>query len=158
MSNPDYVQEVLDYLQNWDTNNFSPKPRLIDGDEMRDDDTGNRARNADVIDENIITVTSEPTTQNEPIGTEFDYRHEAGATMRIEGYHVDGGGQLADKDEFNSLITEARRLVHANRTFPVSDDTWLELRDENDNSSQQGDAHYFVWTADVIFHGFEDLA
>lgn len=158
MSNPDYVQEVLDYLDtNWDTNNFSPKPRLIDGDEMRDDSDGSRARNADPLKTNLITVNSDPTGQNEPIGTEFDYRHEFGVTVICEGYHVDGGGQVADKDEFNSLVGEARRAILTERGFPVGTDTHLTIRDENDASASQGDAHYFRYDFDTWFVGFEAL-
>lgn len=159
MAQPDYVQEVLDYLSdNWNTSNFSPTPTFVDGDEMRIDGTGARAKALSAVEENIITVDSEPTAQGEPIGTEFDFRMEAGATVVCEGYHVDGGGQLADKDAFDSMVGEARRAILTERKFPVGELTWLTLENENDLSAQEPqDANYFRFTFDVIFHGFETL-
>lgn len=158
MSNPDYVQEVLDYLStNWNTTNFSPQPRLIDGDEIRDDADDSRAAGATPLESNIITVDSEPTGQNEAIGTEFDYSHQFGAHVKCEAYHADGGGQITDKDAFDSMWGESRRAILTERKFPVGDDTYLTIEDEDDGSSGAGDAHYFIYEYDVWFHGFETL-
>lgn len=159
MSRPDFVQETLDYLDsNWDTSNFDPKPTLVDGDEMRLYD-GGRARSLDVLNRNIITVDSGPTGTNTAIGTEFDFQIRYGAGVQIEGYHEDGGGQLADKDAFDSLVAEARRAILAERTFPVGNITHLTIEQENDDSPAEShnDANYFRYLFDVWFEGYESL-
>jgi len=159
MSNPDVVQHTLDLLSNnWDTNNYSPVPTLIDGDEMRLN-SGGRARETDVMNTNIITVNSGPETTNEAIGTEFDFRVRLGTSVEIEGYHEDGGGQITDKDDFDSLVTEARRAILLDREFPVGDLTWLTIESENDLSSAEthNKANYFRYTFDVWYMGYESL-
>jgi hypothetical protein len=159
MSLPDFVQEVLDYLDtNWDTTNFSPKPTLVDGDEMRLN-SGGRARETDVMNENIITVDSAPTGTNTPIGTEYDHDIRRGVSVEIEAYHVDAGGQVADKDAFNSIVSEARRAILLERTYPVVPMTHLAIEQEDDNSPAQShnDANYFRYLFDVWFEGYEDL-
>lgn len=160
MALPDFVQEVLDYLDtNWNTSNFDPQPTLVDGDEMRLY-SGGRARSLDVVNENIVTVDSQPTGENTPVGTEFDYRVRRGVTVQIEGYHQDSGGQITDKDGFDSLVTETRRAILVERTFPgVTTDyqlTDLSVEDEND-LSPDGKADYFRYTFDVWFEGYEEL-
>jgi hypothetical protein len=159
MSLPDYVQEVLDYLDtNWDTNNYSPQPTLVDGDEMRLN-AGGRARSLDVLNANIITVDSAPTGTNTAIGTGFDFKVRRGVSVEIEGYHQDGGGQIADKDDFNALVTEARRAILAERKFPVGEMTWLTIEQEDDESAaaSHNDANYFRYLFDVWFMGYESL-
>jgi len=163
MSLPDFVQETIDLLQtqgnggNWSAANYSPHPTLIDGDEMRLQ-SGGRARSVDIVNENVVTVSSSPTGINEPIGTEFDFRVERPVSVEIEGYHQDGGGQITDKDDFDSLVAEARRAILASRTFPTSGDiTNLEITEENDLSPDDGDANYFRYQFDVTYKGYEEL-
>jgi len=159
MTLPDFVQEVLDYLDtNWDKTNYDPKPTLVDGDEMRLN-SGGRARSTDVVNENIITVDSSPAGANTPIGTEYDHQIRHGANVQIEAYHADGGGQVADKDEFNTLVGEARRAILVERTFPPATDiTDLRIEEENDLSAESTvDANYFRYTFDVWFEGYETL-
>lgn len=158
MTLPDFVQETLDLLDaNWDTNNFSPKPTLIDGDEMRRNSDDSRAKGITPLEENLVTVDAAPTGQNDPIGTEFDFRIQHGATVYCEAYHTDGGGQIADKDAFNSMVGEARRAILEGREFPVGDMTHLTIQDENDRSAAEGDAHYFRYEFDCLYTGFETL-
>lgn len=161
MTFPDIVQSELDYLDsNWNTNNYSPKPTLIDGDEMRLY-SGGRARSVDVANTNVITVDSAPTTTSEIIGSEYDLKVRAGVTVSIEGYHQDGGGQIADKDDFDSLRAEAYRAgFEAERKTPsgLSGYSHLEVPDINDLSPESPvDANYFRVEYDVIFVGFETL-
>lgn len=159
MSLPDFVQEVLDYLDsNWKTGNYSPKPTLIDGDEKRLYG-GGRARDTDVVNENIVTVDSTPTGQNTPIGTEYHHRIRHGVRVTLEGYHQDGGGQIADKDGFDSMKTEARRAILTERSYPVDDMHSLKVEDENDLSPDNApnDANYFRYEFDVWFEGYETL-
>lgn len=158
MSLPDFVQTTLDFLDNnWDTNN-APKPTLIDGDEMRDNADNSRAKSVTPLEQNLITVDSAPTTQNEPIGTSFQYRTEAGATVYVEGYHADGGGQLADKDAFDAIVGESRRALMEDRVYPVGSFTHMRIENENDRSAEDPmDANYFRYEYDLIYVGFEDL-
>jgi hypothetical protein len=159
MSRPDFVQEVLDYLDgNWQTGNFDPQPALVDGDEMRLY-SGGRARSLDVLNQNIITADSGPTVTNTAIGTEYDFDVRAGVGIQIEGYHADDGGQVSDKDEFNSLVSEARRAILSERTYPVGSYHTLKIEQENDDSpaASHNDANYFRYLFDVWFEGYESL-
>ena len=162
MTVPDVVQRTLDYIDsNWNTNNYSPQPTLIDGDDMHLDASGDRARSTDLVNTNVVTVDASPAGTNEPIGTEYDHRIRYGANVTIEAYHTDGGGQVADKDEFNTLVTEVRRTILAERTWPSNTTgiTHLAIEEENDLSADGpvDDANYFRYEFDVWFEGFESL-
>jgi len=161
MSLPNFVQATLDSLNNnWDTNNFSPQPTLINGDDMTLN-SGGRARSIDVVNENVITVDSSPEGNDEPIGTEYDFDIQHGVNVQVEGYHADGGGQLADKSDFNDMYGEARRAILVDRTFPTSSNEMrhLILTNENDLSRDESvsDANYFRYTFDVLYYGYETL-
>lgn len=160
MSLPDFVQKTLDYIDsNWKTANYSPKPTLIDGDEMRLY-SGGRARDTDVVNTNIVTADSGPTGTNTAIGTGYKHKVRYGVGISIEGYHQDGGGQIADKDDFDSLKDEVRRTILVERSFPsnLSDITHLTIEQENDLSPESPvDANYFRYEFDVWFEGYEDL-
>lgn len=170
MTLPDLTNEVLTYLDvpanggNWNTSNFSPHPTLIDGDEESYFDNGiqGRASDADAVTDRLITVDNAPTGTNEPIGTEYQYRVFRGVRVTLEGYHEDGGGQFADKDEFDSMVAESRRAIHEERSFPVSGTgfnmTDLRIENEADGSPTDGDAHYFRYEYEVWFRGFESLS
>ena len=121
MALPDFVNETLTFLDtNWNTSTIA-KPTLIDGDEMRDFNDDSRAKAVDVENENIVTVNSEPTGTNTPLGTEYDHEVRYGVNVRVEGYHADGSsGGITDKDEFDTLKGETRRSILVNRSFPVS--------------------------------------
>ena len=161
MSNPDFVQTTLDFLQtqadggNWDTNN-APHPTLIDGDEMRLNSDDSRAYNVDSLKDTLLTVDSTPTGQNEAIGTGFQFRSRFGVRVFIEGYHEDGGGPLADKDAFDSIVGEARRAILVDRVYPVGTYNWLTIEDENDRSPDLK-ANAFRYEFDVWYNGYEDL-
>lgn len=167
MALTDFVQRTLDYLDtqanggNWNTTTYSPHPTLIDGDEMRDNSDDSRARAVDVVNTNVITVDSSPAGTNEPIGTDYDHRIRRGVGVSIEGYHQDGGGQITDKDDFDNLVSEARKAILTERTFP-SNTTGIKdlmIEEENDLSppSDPNDADYFRYTFDVWFEGYENL-
>lgn len=162
MSLPDLVQTTLDFLDtqadggNWDTNN-APHPTLIDGDEMRFHSDDSRARSPHPRDANLLTVDSTPTTQNEPIGTSFQYRTQAGVRVFLESMHADGGGQVADKDAFDTIVSEARRALMVDRVYPVGTFTHMIIQDENDRSPEVDPADYFRYEFDLRYIGFEDL-
>lgn len=171
MSLPDLTNEVLTWLDtpanggNWNTTNFSPHPTLIDGDEESYFDGGiqGRASDADATTDLLITVDNAPTGTQEPIGTSYQYRVFRGVRVTLEAYHEDGatgGTQVADKDEFDSMVGEARRAIHEERSYPVSGSgfnfTDLRLDNEADGSPTDGDAHYFRYEFEILFRGFED--
>lgn len=162
MTLPDFVNETLTYLDtNWNTTNTA-KGVFIDGDEMRRFDNDERAKSESAINEKLITVDSSPTGTGEAIGTEYDRAVRFGAGVDIEGYHTDGGGQFADKDAFDTFVTEAKTAILTNRTSPPTSSgeygfTHLAIEEESDESPTAGDAHYFRYLFDVWFYGFEDL-
>lgn len=162
MALPDLVNETLTFLDtNWNTSN-APKPTLIDGDEMRRFDDDTRAKSEAAYNENVLICDSSPAGTNEPTGTEYDHRVRHGVGISVEAYHTDGGGQVADKDAFDNITTEAQRAILTNRTYPVSSSgeygfTHLAIEQFNDNSRAEGDANYFRALFDVWFEGFEDL-
>lgn len=165
----DFTKEVLTYLDvpgnggNWDTTNFSPHPTLIDGDEESIYDNGiqGRASDADAVRDILITVDNAPTGENQAIGTGYDNEFRRGVRVVLEGYHQDGGGQFTDKDEFDSMVTESRRAIYANRTYPITTSDFaakdLFIENEADGSPTDGDAHYFRYEYEVWFEGFETL-
>lgn len=158
MSLPDFVNETLAFIDtNWNTSNYSPKPTLIDGDEMRDFNDDTRTKGVDVINTNVVTVDASPTGTAEPAGLEYDRRIRFPVNIQVEGYHTDGGGEVADKDDFDSLTTEVKRTVFTERVRPtnVTDIQWLEINQENDLSAEQGDAHYFRYEFDMVYVGYE---
>ena len=158
MSLPDFVQFTLDTLDtNWNTANYDPKPVLID---RRDGDVQNstrRSRSHELKNGNAISVSAAPTRTNEAIGTAFDYRFRAGVSVRIEGLHEAEHGHIADAADFESLVTEAKRAIHAERVEPTANDNVrsLTVEEENDVSSDTRDQYRTDLT--VWFDGFETL-
>lgn len=162
MALPDFVNETLTFLDtNWNTSN-APKPVLIDGDEMRRFDNDQRAKSEAAYNENLLTVDASPPGTNTPLGTEYDHAIRHGVSVEIEAYHTDGGGQVADKDAFDNITTEAQRSLLVNRTYPLASAGEYGIKDlfieeVNDESAASGDAHYFRYMYTVWYEGFEDL-
>lgn len=166
MSQPDVVSEVLTYLtdgsgtqENWETANHDPAPILFNGNDHVRQDTGDRVKGVDLTENNVITVDASPPTTQSPIGTEYDHDLRIGAGVTIEGLHRDAGGEIADDDDFNSLVTEARRAILSERRFPVGNMTHLLIEEENNESptASRAETNHFEYTFTVWFEGFETL-
>lgn len=157
MTLPDFVEKTLDFLDsNWNTSRVA-KPVLIDGDEMTYYANDTFAKETSAVNTAIITADSSPTGTNEILGDDYDLRVRRGVGIDIEGYHDGGGGTVTDKDEFNTIVDEARQAIYTNRTFPADGMKDLMIEQEDDLSPTQGDAYYFRYTFDVWWEGFEDL-
>lgn len=178
MALPDFTQTVIDYLtngtasnNNWLTANYDPQPTLVDADEWRRDSDDKRIKGVELTQANAITVDSSPTGTKEAIGTEFDHKVRFGTAVTVEALHAEGGGEVDDKDDFDSLVTEAQRAILANRTRPpVSSGqygfTHLDIEEVSDESptgvehahvADLGEANHFSTEFTVWFYGFEDL-
>lgn len=182
---PDFTDAVLTYLseptgwgedgwgdgfwgggvKHWDTDNFSPHPTLIDGDEWSNHADSSRARSIDIAtaDIPIITVDSNPLGQNEVRGHEYNFNIRHGVRVICEGYHTDGGGQVDNVDDFGNMVQEARRAILTERTHPTFGDAkdfsphHLIINNESNDSPSSGDAHYFRVEFEVWFIGAETL-
>lgn len=157
MAIPDFVNETLSILDtNWNTSNAS-KPTLIDGDSMIDHPDGNRTRGVEVLSENVLTVDSSPPATIEAAGVGYDTLDiRYGVGIQVEGYHADGGGEVADKDEFDSIVGEARRALYEDRKRPFDDITTMFIETERDESpTQPQDADYFRYEFDVWYEGYD---
>lgn len=176
MSKPDLVSEVLTYLtdgsganENWDTGNYSPAPILYNARDGVRQDTGDRVKNVDLTENAVITVNASPATRNTPMGAEYDNKFEAGVGVIIEAVHEDIGGNIADDDDFDSLVTEAVRAINAERKSEITASgdhatVGLFIREEHDLSHDPERAetrtqrlHYFEYRFDVFADGFETL-
>jgi len=162
----DLTEFVLDVLDGWDTSNYDPQPALVNGNDSTfyaspppGYTAGDRTQDFDFTHGNLITVDNGPDRQQTPIGTEYDYDVEDGVTVVIQGAHESQHGHIADHDDFRTLVDEARRLIQADRRFPVSGDgeayVSLQVDLESDNSHEYRD--FYEYTFDVTFDGYEEL-
>jgi len=88
MPRPDFVKWALGRLSaEWDTDSYRPRPVLIDQRDTARDSDGVRAEGGDLAANSIVSVGSQPTVTNTPVGTEFDLRYLDGINVRIEGVH-----------------------------------------------------------------------
>lgn len=153
---PDLVQWTLDTLDSsWSTANYDPKPTLID---QRDTDRVNkngRSMVADLAENNAVGVGSQPDTEYTPSGTYDNARVDAAVSIRIEAVHEDEWGNVADAADFRALVGEVKRILWADRSYPVGDYYVLEIATESDLSTQHKD--YYRVDLTVEFRGYESL-
>jgi len=163
----DLTTHVLSVLDAWDTNNYSPKPALINKNDAAfyanapgNYSAGDRTKDFDHTQASIIKVGNGPDRQQTPIGTEYDYDVEDAVGVTIQAVHEDEHGDIADHAEFLSLVDEARRLIQADREFPLDqgDEYYpsLQVDLESDNSDEYMD--FYEYTFDVTFDGYEELS
>jgi hypothetical protein len=110
---------------------------------------------------NIVTVDPNPDRQQEPVGTEYDFRIEDAVGLTVEGIDTSEGGEIASPSEFRTLQREVRQTIRAERTsYPTAGGMTyhtvvpgtVQRPPEAKNA-----AHYYAVTLDVAFRGFEDL-
>lgn len=159
---PDYVQTTLDFLDNWDTGRYSPQPELIDDENSeyyssQHSRTGERVQSHDLTSGNAISVGSQPTTTQTAVGTEYDHRVRAGVGVTIEAAHEDVRGDVTGASDFKNLVGEARRLILAERTFPIPSENIHTLFIEEEDNLSAGDRDYFRYEFDVWYEGYEEL-
>jgi len=159
MADHQLVETVLSWLAGWNSTN-APEPALVDRDDAESSSWNNRQITDDLDDQHVAGVASTPDRITTPIGTEYDHRVEDGVSVRIEGARGgDEWGTIADADEFQSIIDEAKRLVLAERTsYPtVNGVNYHTVVLENEQNLSTDHADYFRYDFDVIFRGFEEL-
>ena len=158
---PDFTTYVLETLyDDWDASN-APKPIIIDRRDTSRMGAREPDREADLTENNAVSVGAAPTTNNTASTFDFQYKYEGGADVHVnaldwsEGGHVDGAG------EWSALVGEVRRCLNAQRRWPIPDDAGgagaytLMLDNENDDSQNWQD--YWRWQADALFTGREAL-
>jgi hypothetical protein len=163
MPRPDFVKWALGRLSaEWDTDSYRPRPVLIDQRDTARDSDGVRAEGGDLAANSIVSVGSQPTVTNTPVGTEFDLRYLDGINVRIEGVHEseafpDEAGGVAGAAEFGALVNEVRRVINANRIRPTSDPRVFRAVIAEENDRSVGERDYFRVDLTVNFRGHEEL-
>lgn len=132
-----------------------------------DPDTGSRSAlqrryEPDPSEANVVTVSPNPSRQEEPIGTGFDLRVEDAVNILIEGVHVDETGEIGGPDEFRQLKEEVRRAVLVSRVWPHrnsdgSNHYHSAVPMNAGRPPEDEQANYFAYTFDLGFRGYEDL-
>jgi len=166
------VDAVLSMIQNnWQAGSYSDIPlERVDRDNSQLLDGGVRDHTADLQESNFVGATL-ASTEESPIGTEYDLDLETVVGVRIEGAHhsewgyVDPDASLppataGDPVPWNRLVREIKQAIYADRTFPEStvpevSYTHLEIANTAPQSDNYGD--YYRTDFDVILSGFEEL-
>lgn len=153
----DLVQRVLEYIDtNWDELNYQPKPILYHDEDKRRLDEGIRTKKLELSENNIVTVGSQPTGSNEPLGLEFNYKSRVGVQVEIEAAHDDRGGWVDNANEFKEgLVSEVKRSINVERRWPsgLHDAGYytLYISDEDNQSTQS--MNYYKYVLTVQFTG-----
>lgn len=154
-----FILGVLDTQGNggaFDTANYSPHPIRFNKDDSKRLDTGERTESVDLTEGNVITVGSDPTTGRTPIGTEFEYRTENGVTVLVEGVHEDQRGDIADSNDFGTLIAEVFRALSTEQTHPRPAENEHTLIVGDLNNLAPNNRNYYGATFDVTARGYSD--
>lgn len=158
MADHELVEQVLTWLNNWNTANAA-KPTIIDRDNSDSASFNERKVAYDLTDNHAISVSSSPSRTTTAIGTGYDHRVTDAVNCRIEGAHTDQWGTIADASAFQTIIDEAERVILTERTsFPTVngiDYHSVILRNGTNLSADEKD--YFRYDVDVVFEGYEDL-
>jgi len=137
-----------------------------DGTIYRIDDDGTlnelgRRYQPDPKQTNIVTVSPNPDRQETPIGTEYDLRVEDGVGVLVEGELTAEGGEVDDAAAFETFVDAVRAALLVERTaYPslngVDYHTIIPETPSQTPESLNSD-HYFAYTTNLIFRGYEDL-
>lgn len=136
------------------------EPVFINRDSTEDVATGERDRSHDLTDANAVSVAS-PSTDRSPVGVEYDLEVETTLSIRIEGLAESEWGHIAESGEWTALVGEVRRLLLAERRWPIENPNGdvhyhtLLPREENDRSAEHGD--YYRTDLTLALRGYEDL-
>lgn len=152
------VEQVLSWLGNWGQNN-APQPTFIDRDDATSAGFNGRRVSYDLTDSHVVSVASSPERQTTAIGTEYDHRVEDAVNVRLEGAHTDEHGTIADAQEWQAIVAEAKRVIMVERTsYPRVngvDYNSVLLGTENSRSANYKD--YYRYEFDILFRGYEEL-
>lgn len=152
------VEQVLAWLDNWDTSN-ADKPTLIDRDDAESVSFAGRQVSYDLTDNHAVSAASTPDRQTEPIGTEYDHRVEDAVSLRLEGAHADEHGTIASAQEWQAIVNEAKRVILTERTsYPTLNGTdYHTVRIKNEQNLAAETKDYYRYDVDVVFRGYDDL-
>jgi hypothetical protein len=115
MADHGLVKQVIDWLGDWDTRR-ADKPVIIDRDDAASTSFQGRRVSYDLTDSHVVSVASSPERQTTAIGTEYDHRVEDAVNVRFEGAHTDEHGTIADAQEWQVVVAEAKRVIMVERT------------------------------------------
>ena len=153
----DLVQHVLEYIdQNWDERNYQPKPILYHDEDKRRLDTDVRTKKLELSENNIVTVGSQPSGSNEPLGFDFNYKSRTGVQVEIEAVHDDRGGHVANASEFkDGLVAEVARTINVERRWPsgLQDAGYYTLYISDEDNKSSGSMNYYHLVLTVQFIG-----
>jgi len=158
MADHGLVEQVIDWLGDWDTRR-ADKPVIIDRDDAASTSFRGRRVSYDLTDSHVVSVASSPERQTTAIGTEYDHRVEDAVNVRLEGAHTDEHGTIADAQEWQAVVAEAKRVIMVERTsYPRVngvDYNSVLLGTENSRSANYKD--YYRYEFDILFRGYAEL-
>ncbi|MFD1512461.1 hypothetical protein [Halomarina rubra] len=136
------------------------EPAFINRESTEDVATGERSKVHDLTDANAVSIAS-PATDRSPVGVEYDLEVETTLSIRIEGLAESEWGHIADSGEWRTLVEEVRRLLFAERRWPIENPDGdvhyhtLLPREESDRSAEHRD--YWRTDLSLVLRGYEDL-
>ena len=156
---------------NWSVGNYADIPlERIDRDEKELLDGSTTEHETALKSNNYVGATLADSAP-EPIGTEYDHEAERVVAVRIEGLdeqkygYVDTDASLppstpGDPVPWSDLVSEIRRAILTDRTFPAAGDSNTDFTDvtitnENPRSSEYD--VYYRYDFELLFSGYEDL-
>jgi len=153
------VEHVLGWLGDWDTSN-APRPTLIDRDDATSPAFQGRRLSYDPTENHAVSVASSPERQTTVIGTNPDHRVEDGVNVRLEAAHVDEHGTIADSQEWQSIVDEAKRVTvkQEQTSYPTVngvDYHTVLLGEENNLTPNTKDGYRYEF--DILFRGYDEL-
>lgn len=167
MADHRFVELVLDWLEaGWNESNYpgdynSQVPAFVDKDDGTSNSYEGREVAYDLSQNNAIIVGSTPDRTQEPIGTEFDYRFDDGASIRVVGVHTNEWGHISGSDEFRALYREARRVLHNERVWPdrnaAGDQHSHSMRIPDETNLSGNYADFYEYDITAMFSGYEEL-
>lgn len=132
-------------------------------DEAIDMDQSMRSRKR-VLQQAAIASASLVERPTEPVGTEYDEAVEAIVSLRVEGLHHHQRGYIDPAGEegiqFPTLVREISRAIKKERTYPGVQrptTTYHSLTFRNAQYLSDDYSDFYLWTADAVFDGYDEL-
>lgn len=149
--------DVLDAIEsNW-PGGFPSDVTRLDRDDSKDIDANTRLRTADLQQANFVTAATD-SVDDKPFAARADPAAEAIIMITVQGLHADEHGQLADDDEFRSVVQDVKTALRDERHDPTIGDshpaTWVRsfLEDSAVGSGGRADHYIEVFNLRLVGH------
>jgi hypothetical protein len=117
-----------------------------------------RSRTNTLEDANYVAVRHTQ-RDDEPGGVKAGNVREAVLRVQVEGAHEDAYGNLADHDEFRTLVRNSKEAIRAVKNDPGVGDqhpaTWVKVMVGPETGGSSAHADYYQCVYDVTLRGHE---